>query len=281
MNQKPKVLVLRCAGTNCDQETAYAFKACGADVSLEHINRLIKRYVILSDFHILAIPGGFTYGDDIESGRILANELRYYLKDEIIKFIQEKKLIIGICNGFQVLVKAGFLPGVLGENDEQNNLLDQCATLITNDQAIFEDRWVYLQVDGQSPWTKDLKGIVYFPVAHGEGKFITKDEMVLNKLKENGQICFRYVTKKGEKAVYPDNPNGSVDDIAGITDRTGRVLGLMPHPERHFFFHQHPFWTRLERKSEYGDGRKVFENGVDYVRQNLLKKETNLTNKTA
>ncbi|MBI3617620.1 MAG: phosphoribosylformylglycinamidine synthase I, partial [Candidatus Omnitrophica bacterium] len=237
---KVKVIVLRTAGTNCDHEAAFAFESCGARPRLVHINQLLCKEVHLQDFHILAIPGGFTYGDDLGSGRILANELRLKLGEDVRSFIEAKKLIIGICNGFQVLVPAGILPGAA-----EGAGFAQRATLTNNDSGKFEDRWVYLKVEGNSVWTQGLGDVVYLPVAHAEGKFVPADDGVLAQLKQNGQVAFRYCDPRGGKPVYPENPNGSVDDIAGITDKTGRVLGLMPHPERHFLFTRHPFWTRL------------------------------------
>ncbi len=184
------------------------------------------------------------------------------------QFIKKGKLIIGICNGFQVLVKSGFLPGKL--NDEKSDTHKQTATLISNDSGKFEDRWTHLKVSGKSVWTKDLKDIVYFPVAHAEGKFVISSSKVLKSLNDNGQIAFRYCTSTGEQPVYPDNPNGSQEYIAGITDKTGHVLGLMPHPERHFLFTNHPYWTRFEKKSKFGDGAKIFENGVNYIKNKFL-----------
>lgn len=266
MKAKPKVIILRTAGTNCDAETVFAFKSCGADVDLVHINKIFRGDVKLADYHILAIPGGFTYGDDIESGRILANELRAHLGENLKKFMNDGKLMIGICNGFQVMVRAGILPGAWdGESD-----FNQSVTLTNNDSGKFEDRWVHLKVSRNSPWTKDMGEVVYFPVAHAEGKFIPQNEEVLNRLKQNNQVAFRYCRENGHKPQYPEIPNGSVDEIAGITDKTGRILGLMPHPERHFLRVQHPFWTRIPNKSKFGDGAKIFENGVDYIEKNLL-----------
>ena len=264
MSKKVKVLVLRTAGTNCDQETAYSFEAFGAKSELVHVKQLLSGQVDLKDYHILAIPGGFTYGDDIESGRILANELRLKLGTKLKKFIKDKKLVIGICNGFQVLVKAGVLPGVGAKSGTGQNV-----TLTSNDSNKFEARWVHLKVNGKSVWTKDLKDVVYFPMAHAEGKFMASRE-TLKILKKNEQVAFSYVSEDGEAPVYPENPNGSDEHIAGVTDKTGRVLGLMPHPERHFRFHHHPSWTRLGKKSEYGDGAQIFKNGVEYVKKNLL-----------
>jgi len=264
MAQNVKVIVLRTTGTNCNEETAFAFSRCGAYVDQVHINALVSGVKKLSDYHILALPGGFSYGDDIASGRILANELRLKLGEDIKQFIRDGKLIIGICNGFQILAKAGILPG-LGMN------IGQEATLFYNDSAKFEARWVPLKLENRCVWTQGMAPQIYLPVAHGEGKFIPRDKKVLESLMANKQIVLRYCAIDGSKPEYPDNPNGSTEDIAGICDTTGRILGLMPHPERHFLFEQHPFWTRLPKKSEFGDGAKIFENGVNYVRENLLK----------
>ncbi|MDD5044972.1 MAG: phosphoribosylformylglycinamidine synthase I [Candidatus Omnitrophica bacterium] len=258
---KPKVLILRTAGTNCDKETAFAFEASGADVELLHINALTADKKRLSDFQILAIPGGFSYGDDIAAGKILANELKYKLQDELKNFIQDGKLIIGICNGYQILVKAGILPG--------NSAFRQEVTLSLNDSAKFEDRWVYLKRAGKCVWTKDLPEIIYLPVAHGEGKFIARDKTALDRLIQNGQVVFQYCNKNGELAGYPDNPNGSEMNIAGITDETGRIFGLMPHPERHFVDLQDPRSGQKEKKGVPPDGAMIFRNGVEYVKKSL------------
>jgi phosphoribosylformylglycinamidine synthase I len=266
-NKSARVLVLRTAGTNCNEETANAFQHCGAVVDQVHINRLIKREVALNDYHILALSGGFSYGDDLGSGRILANELRIHLAEDIKKFIADGKLVIGICNGFQILVKTGFLPGPLTGKDGEH----QSATLTLNDSAKFESRWIRLKTSGRGPWLEGIKDVIYLPVAHGEGKFVTRDANFLKRLKSENQIAFTYCDDAGKPGEYPVNPNGSTDDIAGITDQTGQILGLMPHPERFFFFTQCPSWTRLERTSDYGDGYKIFENGVRYVQEKLLK----------
>ena len=270
MAKKVKVIILRTAGTNCDVETAFAFASFGAQCDSVHINKLFNKEAHLKDYHILAIPGGFTYGDDIESGRILANELSLRLGADLYQFIGDGKLIIGICNGFQVLVKSGILPGPLSQGEEKAHDSSQKATLTNNDSGKFEDRWAYLKVTGKSIWTDGLDNIVYYPVAHAEGKFIPLNADVQNQLRERGQIAFRYCDSHGAKPKYPENPNGSIDDVAGITDPTGRVLGLMPHPERHFLFTQHPCWTRLNSNGRYGQGAKIFENGVNYVREKLI-----------
>ncbi len=265
---KPKVCVLRTAGTNCDKETAFAFAKAGAEPELAHINRFIDYGKKFSDYQILAIPGGFTYGDDIAAGKILANELKYKFADDVRKFISQGKLVIGICNGFQVLVKAGILPG--------NSDFKQEVSLIINDSGKFEDRWVHLclpvcrfaGLPVKCVWTKGLSEIIYLPVAHGEGKFITKDKAVLEKLKKNGQIVFQYCDEKGKFAGYPCNPNGSIENIAGICDETGRILGLMPHPERYIEFYQHPQWTGMKKRLS-GAGLEIFSNGVNYVKEFL------------
>ena len=266
IRRRPKVVVLRAAGTNCDLETAFAFEHAGAKPELVHINQLVKGEKRLCDYHILAVPGGFTYGDDVGSGKILANELKYKLSGDLGKFVGAGKLIIGICNGFQVLVKSGLLPGKGVSGDDLE------ATLTTNDTARYEDRWVYLKAakgpnmesQNKCVWTRDIGQIIYIPAAHGEGKFVPKNDEVLGKLWANGQVVFRYVDPRGKLAGFPWNPNGSVDNIAGVCDITGRIFGLMPHPERHLFASQHPRWTRGEAQRE-GDGVMIFRNGVKSV----------------
>jgi phosphoribosylformylglycinamidine synthase I len=266
--KKPRVIVLRTAGTNCDKETAFAFEASGACTELVHINELARREKDLANYQILAIPGGFSYGDDIASGKILANELKYKMEERLQRFIRDGKLIIGICNGFQILVKSGLLPNLSGEFQTIES------TLTLNDSDKFEDRWVYLkshksQVTGHKcVWTRGISGIIQLPVAHGEGKFIPKNKQILDSLKKNGMIVFEYVDEKGRRAGYPHCPNGSVDNIAGICDPTGRILGLMPHPERHISRYQHPCWTRNKTK-EAGDGLAIFANGVRYAKKYL------------
>ncbi len=261
--KRVKTLVLRTAGSNCDYETVHAFQQVGSEVSLIHINQIIAGKIRLADFQILAIPGGFTYGDDISAGKILANELKYKLTDQIAAFIAKGKLIIGICNGFQVLVKAGLLPEVSLSNGKQ------LATLANNDSGKFEDRWIYLKpISKKCIFTKEMKKLVYYPVAHAEGKFIPKDESVLQELKKNDQIVFQYTSPDGELDGYPWNPNGSIENIAGICDTSGRIFGLMPHPERHFHPTHHPRWTREGLKAE-ADGTMIFRNAIGYIRENF------------
>ncbi|MFH1442254.1 MAG: phosphoribosylformylglycinamidine synthase I [Candidatus Omnitrophota bacterium] len=275
MMNSPKVCILRTAGTNCDKETAFAFVKAQAQAELVHVNQLIGKEKKLDDYHILAIPGGFSYGDDLGAGKILANELRFKLIDSLNKFINDGKLIIGICNGFQILVKSGLLPG--------NMDFKQQASLIINDSGKFEARWSYLRKTKDERrktncvWAKDLPEVIYLPVAHGEGKFVVENNAVLEKMKNNGQIVFQYCGQNGELSGYPDNPNGSIDNIAGICDETGRILGLMPHPERHIDVRQHPRWLDGQRSTKYevrstnndSDGFLIFKNGVEYARNKL------------
>lgn len=253
---KPKVLVVRAAGTNCDVETAYAFAVAGGDAERVYIDEI--ETTDISKYQIIAVPGGFTYGDDIAAGKILANEIKYMLQDKFTDFIQKDKLIIGICNGFQVLVKAGILPAF------DNYFEEQSVSLVANDSERFEDRWVYLKVNsGRSVFTKNSKSVITLPVAHAEGKFVVKDEDVEKKIERH--IIFRYVDKQGNEAGYPCNPNGSFMNIAGITDPSGRVLGLMPHPERHISYFQHPNHTR-DKVDEPGDGWYIFKNAINYFK---------------
>ncbi len=255
---KPKVLVLKAAGINCDAETAFAFESAGAEIEFVHVNQLVSGEKRLADYQIFVLSGGFTYGDDIAAGKILANELKSKLFDAIKDFVAAGKLIIGICNGFQVLVRAGILPGHID--------FEQEVTLTNNDSGVFQDRWVYLK-NAASPciWTKGLLEVIYLPIAHGEGKFIPKNEDVLERLRRQGQIVFTYCDSRGQSGDYPVNPNGSIDSIAGICDTTGRVLGLMPHPERHIISLQHPRWTR-EGLKKHGDGFAIFLNAVHFFK---------------
>lgn len=247
---KPKALVLRAPGTNCDEETAFAFEMAGAEADRVHINRIIDSPNLLDDYQILCFPGGFSFGDDIAAGRILANQILNRIRDAVESFRSSDKLVLGICNGFQVLVKTGFIVAP----DEQG----LCATLTWNDSGRFIDRWVHLKTDGNQ--CVFLNGVdeMYLPIAHAEGKFVARNEQILNQLEQAGQLALRY-HNNGDS----DNPNGSTRDIAGVCDPTGRVFGLMPHPERHVFATQHPRWTR-EGLSEAPDGRGIFENAIKY-----------------
>ena len=257
-----RVAVLKAPGTNCDQETLHAFRLAGAEAELVWIQDLMEVPGRLDQYQILAIPGGFTYGDDLGAGRLLASELTNRLQNQFEAFLKKDKLVIGICNGFQILVKAGILPsGRLGVPQE--------ATLTWNDSGKFEDRWICLKSEfNVCIWTHGMEEILELPVAHAEGKFLPKDPTVLEQLLGFGQIVFHYTDPRGTEAGYPWNPNGSVGNIAGICDPSGRVFGLMPHPERHVVGTQHPRWTREGRTGE-GDGLRIFQNGVKWAQKHL------------
>ena len=253
---KVRTLILRAPGTNCDAETAFAFQQAGAVVDSVHVNQLIGGEKHLSDYQIMVVPGGFTYGDDISAGKVLANELRLKLGEDILRFVEDGKLILGICNGFQVLVKAGILPEPSGGGSSP-------LTLSANDSGKFECRWVHLKVNKESPcvFTRGIDSL-NLPVAHGEGKVVAKPE-VLPEL----NIVLYYTDEHGSnKAGYPYNPNGSVANIAGICDTSGRIFALMPHPERYIRHTQHPQWTRHGAK-KYGDGFQIFLNAVRWAQK--------------
>ena len=252
-----KALILRTAGTNCDEETAFAFRQAGAEAERLHVNVFRADPDRLLDYDILSIPGGFSYGDDLGAGTVLANELVTLLRPALETFVESGRLVLGICNGFQVLVKTGLLPGI--------DRWEQEATLTINDCHRFVDRWSYLKAPRSRCVLVEDDEFIYLPVAHAEGKFVPANDGVLRELRNNGQIVFRYTDSEGNTgAGYPWNPNGSVEDIAAICDRSGRVLGMMPHPERHSLPVHHPRWTRegLKRK---GDGMILFERAVQFV----------------
>jgi len=256
----PKALVLTGYGINCDMETQHAFKLAGAWAERVHINDLINGKKKLSEYHILAFPGGFSFGDDIASGKVLANMIKYNIGEQIQEFIDSGKLIMGICNGFQAMVKMGLLPGFNGDHAARE------VTLTFNDSGRFEDRWVHLKA-GKKTKCVFTKGIetIYLPVRHGEGKFLAKNPQVLEKLKKGNHIVFQYTDAEGKAAGYPHNPNGSVNNIAAICDETGRVFGMMPHPEAFQHRTNHPAWTR-EKLPEEGAGIAIFRNAVEYVK---------------
>jgi phosphoribosylformylglycinamidine synthase subunit PurQ / glutaminase len=331
---QPNVLILRAPGTNCDQETAFAFQQAGAKTEVLHVNRLLENPGLFGQFQILCIPGGFSYGDDLAAGRILGAQMQHHLSEAMNQFKAGGKLILGICNGFQVLMRSS----VLLEPDEKGNPI---ATLTNNDSGRYEDRWVRLATSGgqsqfssahgglsqfssdengtvplSSPKCVFLAGIgsMYLPVAHAEGKFVARDADAFDRLESDGRLVLRYVAQSPASTVaqppsavpnqpaqpssavqnlptqpraavlqnrlqisspsravparhtplqFPDNPNGSMGNVAGVCDTTGRVLGMMPHPERHIDPTQHPRWTRGE-SGPIGDGLQVFINAVRY-----------------
>lgn len=281
-----KTLILKTAGINCDEELAHAFRLAGSTPEFVHINELSRRERELSEFDILTFPGGFSYGDDLSAGRVLATEVSAHLLNDLLEFYNNGGLIFGVCNGFQTLVKARILPDPKSFITQPNS--PPKSTLFWNSSGKFEDRWVTLRVEPNNVciWTKNYPELVEFPIAHAEGKFIPSEKSILNELEYNGQIVFRYCDPfhPGKCAIqdvpYPLNPNGSTANIAGICDPTGRVLGLMPHPERFSHPANHPRWTRRNTGSKihehenpigvgemggFADGLPLFKNAVNYV----------------
>lgn len=249
------VLVIRAAGINCDEEVMHAWRLAGASPELVHVNALARTPSTLEDYCIVTIPGGFSYGDDIAAGAILARRLQDDLAESLRAFVSRGGGILGICNGFQVLVKMGLLPGGNFGRDQ--------VTVTFNDSAKFEARWVRLQVcTACCPFVQE--GIVLeMPVEHAEGKVVTADDGVTERLLQSGQVAVRYVDLDGRHDVYPANPNGSTAGIAGLCDATGRIFGLMPHPDRHLDHTQHPHWTR-RMAGRPPDGLTVFQNAVRF-----------------
>lgn len=262
----PRVCVLRAPGTNCDVETAYAFERCGAQPETVHLFRLLEQPQLLKSFQILCVPGGFSYGDDVGAGVVFASQLRAHLHDAIAGFLQADTLALGICNGFQTLLKAGVLPdGSAGWSAERAS--QPSATLTWNDNGKYTARWVRLRVN--SPQSVFLKGIesLDLPIAHAEGRLVPRDASTVAQWESQGQAALTYLpwenTDQTTGPAWSANPNGSVADIAGLSDATGRVLGLMPHPERFLFATQHPQWTRRGLTGD-GCGMKLFANAVAY-----------------
>jgi len=259
---KSKALVLQAYGSNRDFDVMEALTHAGADAIGVPLNELRKNKTRLSDFNLLVIPGGFSYADALGAGKLLALDLASYFADEISAFVAAGKPVIGICNGFQALVKSGILPGEKKEEREKNE-----ATLTFNAEGHFECRWIHLAPVSQTCiWTKDLEDNIICPVAHGEGNFQSSDTSFINTLTAQDQIALTYIYPDGAPANgdYPANPNGSILDIAGICNPQGNVLGLMPHPENHIYPHQHPQWTRGIKGNS---GLALFENGVNYASQ--------------
>jgi len=263
---RPSVIILHAQGTNRDREAAQACALAGGEPEIVHINQLLDRKRSLADYQMLVVPGGFSYGDDLGAGRLWANDLTMRFREGLDAFVSAGKPVLGICNGFQALVKAGYLPGPAPE---------QRVTLTFNRRGRFECRWVRLRASTASRclFTRDLSDDILCPVAHGEGRLAVPNEGTRRMLWDKGLVALRYVRTAdahdrgkaaadvavAERAGYPANPNGSVDDIAGICNDVGNVLGLMPHPEDHVFGYQHPRWRRGEAG---GLGTPLFANGV-------------------
>jgi phosphoribosylformylglycinamidine synthase len=262
-----RVCIIRVGGTNCDAETKRSFEDLGVKAYIYHFNKVLQGINLL-DYHILVFPGGFAYGDYVRAGVIFAKNIMARIGREIIRFIDEGRPILGICNGFQILVESDLLPGINGISEYPE------AALATNIPIGYRCRWVYLRHEnnGKCVFTRLIpKGrVLRIPVSHAEGRFLLpsdREKEVLNKLLENDQIVLRYCTENGDYAEgrYPDNPNGSFYDIAGICDPEGTVFGLMPHPERAYYGWQLPDWTRMSKPPKYGDGRLIFESVVQYI----------------
>lgn len=254
-----RVLILRAPGTNCDAETGYAFQLAGASSEVFHFNRLLEAPSLLDEFQILCIPGGFSFGDDIAAGKIFASQLKLKLGDALKKFRDQDRLMLGICNGFQVLLKTGLLV----EDDADGR---PQATLAFNNNGRYEARWVNVQTQaGCCAFIKENE-VLTLPIAHAEGRFVANDDQVLDNLAAENRLCIRYVDEAGNPCggVFPGNPNGAQRDVAGVCDATGRVFALMPHPERHVLPHHHPRWTRRTEQPAEGDGLRIFRNAVDY-----------------
>ncbi len=266
---KPKTLILRTAGTNCDVETAHAFELAGATAERVHLNRVLTDPMLLDAYQILALPGGFSYGDDIAAGKILANQIVHHLSPALRRFVDAGKPVIGICNGFQVLVKTDLLPGPLAGRTGQT------CTLTANTSGRFIDRWIALQPRSRKCiWTQGLPETgLELPIAHGEGRFVPRDEAVRKALWAEDQVALVYSrpARLDETGETTWNFNGSVDDIAGVCDSSGLVLGLMPHPERYVSANQHPAWGSAEGKvigpnlAREGLGLHLFRNAVEFV----------------
>ncbi len=259
---KPKVCVLRSDGANCDEELYYAFEKFSAASEYVHVNQLRNKDKKLANYQILALPGGFSYGDDVASGKILAVELISFLKNELSEFISKKGLILGVCNGFQTLVRTGLLPF--------DNLGKMDATLALNASGHFECRWIKVKIeDSRSLFLNGSDEILNLAVNHGEGKFFATDKTI-KKIEDEKQIAFRYVDDNGKPTQkYPQNPNGSTLAIAGVTDPTGRILGLMPHPEKFVDITQHPNWRRFNKSARLvkPHGAIVFESMIRFAKQ--------------
>lgn len=258
---KPKALILFATGTNRDQDAAAALELAGALPEVVHVNQLRGGERRWADYQMLVLPGGFSYADALGAGKLLALDLMQYFRGAVSEFVARGKPVIGICNGFQALVKSGILPGMDNAGDTP------AATLGFNAGGHFECRWVSMRpVSETCVWTRGLSAQIDCPVAHGEGNFLARDEQVVRALQQNGQIALTYCLPDGSPADirYPWNPNGSVMDIAGICNPAGNVLGLMPHPENHIFKFQNPAWRR---GAQNGSGLPLFQNGVRYASQ--------------
>ena len=254
----PRVIIVRAAGINRDGDAARAVTMAGGTPDIVHIGRLIDGSVSLQDYAMLIVPGGFSYGDHLGAGAMLAVDMVHRLGEEVRRFVADGRAVLGICNGFQVLVKSGLLPGA--------TLARRSASLTHNASGRFECRWVRLAAaPSRSIFTQGIDDSIEVPVAHGEGRFVMESDAALDALAANGQVPFRYVTTDNQPTeLYPANPNGSRLGIAAVSDESGRIMGMMPHPENAVTPWQHPRWTRELRT--HGDGLAIFQNGIAWVK---------------
>ncbi|MFH1785425.1 MAG: phosphoribosylformylglycinamidine synthase I [Candidatus Micrarchaeota archaeon] len=251
-----KALIVTGYGINCENESKYSIEKSGGNAEIIHVNKLLDNPKMLEDYNMFFVPGGFAFGDDLGSGKVFGNKMKFKIKDQLEEFVNAGKLVVGICNGFQALVKMGLLP----EPDFQ-----QRVSLVGNESGYFEDRWVILRTNTASPciYTKGIE-YLFVPVRHGEGKFIPKDQNTLDQLKEKNQIVFQYVDENKNLGGYPHNPNGSVENIAGICDKSGRIFGMMPHPEAFNMPENCPYWIKGTIKEGYG--LRIFKNAVEFMK---------------
>lgn len=259
-----RICVMRVGGTNRDQDVANALEAFGVNVEVLHLNDVLRRRNLIT-YQGLVLPGGFAYGDYVRAGAIWGKRMLAFMKEDLRRFVEARKPILGICNGFQVLLEAGLLPGY-----EPLSEVAQ-ASLASNSSGRFECRWVYLKKNQESNcvFLKELPDVVRFPVAHAEGRFVPGSSEILRKIVDGEQIGLKYVMKNGAASnkSYPSNPNGSALDVAGVSDPSGTVFGLMPHPEDAFFGYQMPEWTRERRPTPNGDGYGIFKSMVAHIEQ--------------
>ncbi|MFN2135210.1 MAG: phosphoribosylformylglycinamidine synthase subunit PurQ, partial [Candidatus Promineifilaceae bacterium] len=259
---RPRVLILHANGTNRDGDAAVACRLAGGAPEIVHVNQLLSGERDLLAYHMLVIPGGFSYGDDLGAGVLWASDLQYLFGDVVKRFVEDGRPVLGICNGFQALVKSGILPGPpFSRSASHGDQASRDVTLTYNARASFECRWVYLapQSGSSSLFTRGLDAPIYCPVAHGEGRVVARDEAATASLLGQGLAPLTYVLADGTPAAYPANPNGSAANIAALSNAAGNVLGLMPHPENHVFPWQHPRWRRGEKGL---DGLRLFKNGI-------------------
>ncbi|MCL2760575.1 MAG: phosphoribosylformylglycinamidine synthase subunit PurQ [Desulfuromonadales bacterium] len=276
MQKTTRAIIITGNGTNCEMEAAHACRIAGFDEAvIAHIADILSNEIRLDDFHFLNLTGGFLDGDDLGSAKAQANRLQHAtvaetdekLVEQLQRFIEAGKLILGVCNGFQLMVKMGMLPGF------DNDYFSQKVTLTHNESGRFQDRWCYLKADPLSPsiFTKGIEQGIYLPVRHGEGKFLCDSQETINRIESEHLVPLKYSDEKyiAPATDFPANPNGSQNSIAGLCDQTGRLMGLMPHPEAFVHYTQHPRWTR-ENLPEEGDGLILYRNAANFVKSNLL-----------